>query len=110
MLEKNNTKIKDAHKNIGAHRHISAEGWDFWQRAGEWGDGYFGWERTIDGADNLLLEGIGHTGLIEEPKHFHYWTERACNKTPTFDFLKEFGMVMALPEPVRMFVHGSPGD
>lgn len=81
-----------AHQNIGAHRHISAEGWDFWQRLGELGDNHWGWVRTIKGADNQLLDGIGHTGLLEEEKYFHYLTERIDGKAPALDFLQETGV------------------
>jgi len=93
----------EAHRNIGAHRHISAEGWDFWQRLGEWGDGVFGWTRTIDGAENLLLEGIGHAGLLSDARFFHYLTEPACGKVPTLDFLREPGIVTVQPEPSPVY-------
>ena len=97
----------EAHKHIGAHRHISAKGWDFWQRLGELGDLHFGWTRKIEGAENVFLDGIGHTGLIEEPKHFHYLTERAGDTTPTVDFLKE---QPAANVTARARLYSSPGD
>lgn len=56
---------------IGYHKHIHAIGWDFWARAGQAFDGHFGWNLEWKGADaNVGIEGIGHTGLLEDPKWF----------------------------------------
>jgi pimeloyl-ACP methyl ester carboxylesterase len=61
---------------IGRWRHVSADGWDFMQRAGELFDGYFGWERKMPEAhENLLIPKIGHSNLLYKPECFPLWEQ-----------------------------------
>lgn len=81
-----------AHQHIGGHRHIADTDGDPWQRAGEFLDDHLGWQRDIPGADNLPLDGIGHTGLLEDPQYFHHLVERVGDHAPTLDFLRALAL------------------
>lgn len=63
---------------VGHWRHVSAAGWDFFQRAGELADGHFGWQRKMPKApnvDNVLIKGIGHSRLLNDPEFFAHWED-----------------------------------
>lgn len=62
-------------QRIGRWRHIAAATGDPWQRLGELFDGHFGWgERKWKQAhENLSIPGIGHSGLLNDPKFLDLW-------------------------------------
>jgi pimeloyl-ACP methyl ester carboxylesterase len=73
-----------AKPHIGRWRHISSNKADKMQRLGELFDGHFGWgERKWAQADeNLSIPGIGHSGLLNEPRFLDLWPTDGM-----FDFL-----------------------
>jgi len=69
---------KLAAPRIGRWRHVSADGWDFMQRAGELFDGNFNWhqERKMPEAhENLLIPKIGHSKLLYDQTLFPLWQQ-----------------------------------
>lgn len=65
-----------ARPNIAHWTHIYSPG-DFWQGSGELNDGHFGIVRTHPLADrNEKADDVGHTGVLEDPRHFPLWTLR----------------------------------
>ncbi len=63
-----------ARLRTGSHAHVYATGWDFLQRAGELFDGQIGWSREMPFADrNVGIDGVGHTGMLENPAYFPLW-------------------------------------
>lgn len=89
-------RIKLARPNIGAWLHIYDPHFDWWGMWGSFGDGKFNWNRAQryageahDYRDSVLysrfwpraggndpITGVGHSGILVDPQHFHYWTDR----------------------------------
>jgi hypothetical protein len=58
--------------------HLHSDNSDRWQWVGELFDGHLGIVREHPLADrNDAVPGVGHTGVLEEPADFHYWTDRS---------------------------------
>lgn len=73
-----------ARQNITKWIHIYSDKSDKWQIFGELFDGHFGIVRKHPLADeNDFVPKVGHTELLEDPKQYHYWTEKGW-----LDFLK----------------------
>lgn len=90
-------RIKLALPHIGAWLHVYDPCFDWWGFWGSFGDGEVNWNRAQRFAGppytpgqvtlymkmrpraggNDPIRGIRHTGVIENPKHFRYWSERA---------------------------------
>jgi hypothetical protein len=63
-----------AKKNIGYWVHVASKGGDRMQYLGEAFDGMFGWVREYPRAhDNIVIEGIGHSGLLYDERLFPLW-------------------------------------
>jgi pimeloyl-ACP methyl ester carboxylesterase len=63
---------------IGRWRHVSADGWDFMQRAGELFDGNLNWtqaRKMPEAHENVLIKGIGHSKLLYAPECFPLWEQ-----------------------------------
>jgi hypothetical protein len=96
------SRIQLAIPRIGAWLHIYDPRFDWWGMWGSFGDGKFNWNRAQRYAGppydpgqvtlymkirpraggNDPIGGIGHTGVLEDEKAFHYWMERGW-----FDFM-----------------------
>ncbi len=55
---------------IGYHKHIHAIGWDLWARLGQAFGGGYRADLEWEGAENVGIEGIGHTGLLDKQEHW----------------------------------------
>lgn len=86
-----------ARTRIQAHRQIYAAGWDFWMRAGEFIDGHFGWQRDMAFAhENQAFKGIGHSGLLNDPRFFELWNADTALHEAPIDFLKGTPMPLGI--------------
>lgn len=66
-----------ARPNIRRWMHVYSDATDRWQWLGELFDGHFGIVRKHALADeNVEVKGVGHGGLIRDPKQFHQWADR----------------------------------
>lgn len=66
-----------ARPNIGRWIHLCSDHSDRIQTLGALLDGRFGIVREHPLADqNVPIAGVGHSGLLENQAHFHYWTDR----------------------------------
>ncbi len=64
-----------ASHHIGRWRHIAAANGDMLQRLGELFDGHLGWgaRKWTQAHENLTIPGIGHSGLLNDPKFLDLW-------------------------------------
>jgi hypothetical protein len=68
---------KRARPNIGEWIHVHSDGSDKWQWFGEMFDGHFGIVREAPLADrNDFVPHVGHSELLRDPQHFHFWKEK----------------------------------
>lgn len=67
---------KLARPNIRRWVHVYSDYTDKWQWLGELGDGHFGIVRQHPLADrNVKLPDAGHSGLLDDQRLFHFWTD-----------------------------------
>jgi hypothetical protein len=68
--------IEKARPNIRMWTHVLDSKDDRVARWGSLGDRKFSTQRHFDQADaNVKIAGIGHSGLLSDPKLFHWWQE-----------------------------------
>lgn len=73
------TQASGAVKRIGRWRHVSSANGDPWQRLGELFDGHINWQfgrgqrRWPQAHENVSIPGIGHSGLLNDPRFLDLW-------------------------------------
>jgi hypothetical protein len=68
---------KLARPNVRNWIHVHSDGSDRWQWLGELFDGHLGIVRESPLADrNDFVPKVGHSELLRDSQHFHYWIER----------------------------------
>lgn len=87
------TQASGAVQRIGRWRAVSSSDWDFWQWAGEVGDGH--WQLTRARAwtqahENTPIAGIGHSKLLNDPAFLDLWRTDGM-----FAFLRAEGVTRA---------------
>lgn len=59
---------------IGRWRHAMDKSWDQWGLLGSFTGWMLSWNRRMPGAENVLLPGVRHAGLMTDPALFERWT------------------------------------